>query len=196
MCLNTRGNQKQWPTLRSSIQHRHTAGADIWATSHADCWGGVESQEERGCHLGAPPPSKKEGGRKKLKRILSTIQFPSQALSYGATQSCLLGGGRGGTAEGGVLWAGEEKKKASRPVVSPPLLLKGQHRFSQWQHWWVVVVQGMSEHQLHVCSLLGDTQVTLADPWLKTLVKESPPPRASSPLLTDKAWAINLLSGK
>lgn len=62
--------------------------------------------------------------------------------------------------------------------------------------WWVVVVQGMSEHQLHVCSLLGDTQVTLADPWLKTLVKESPPPQASSPLLTDKAWAINLLSGK
>lgn len=52
---------------------------------------------------------------------------------------------------------------------------------------------GMSEHQLHVCSLLGDTQVTLGDLLLKTVVKTLPPPSAPSLLPIDYPGAINPL---
>lgn len=54
----------------------------------------------------------------------------------------------------------------------------------------------MSEHQLHVCSLLGDTRLTPGEPKLKGLQKKSPPPVGPFPMPIDYPWAINPLSTK
>lgn len=55
---------------------------------------------------------------------------------------------------------------------------------------------GLSQHQLHICSLVADTRMTLADPRMKTLIKNLSPPVAYSLLPTDCTWAINPLSTK
>lgn len=51
----------------------------------------------------------------------------------------------------------------------------------------------MSEHQLHVCSLLGDIRLTPGEPTLKGLQKKSPPPVGPFPMPIDYPWAINPL---
>lgn len=55
---------------------------------------------------------------------------------------------------------------------------------------------GLSQHQLHICSLVADTRMTLADLRMKTLIKNLSPPVAYSLLPTDCTWAINPLSTK
>lgn len=44
---------------------------------------------------------------------------------------------------------------------------------------------GLSQHQLHICSLVADTRMTPADPRVKTLIKNLSPPVAYSSLPTD-----------
>lgn len=55
---------------------------------------------------------------------------------------------------------------------------------------------GLSQHQLHICSLVADTRMTPADLRMKTLIKNLSPPAAYSSLPTDCTWAINPLSTK
>lgn len=55
---------------------------------------------------------------------------------------------------------------------------------------------GPSQHQLHICSLVADTGLTLTDPWMETLIKTLSPPAAYSLLPTECTWAINPLSTK
>lgn len=54
----------------------------------------------------------------------------------------------------------------------------------------------MSEHQLHVCSLLGDTRLTPGEPMLKRPQKKSPPTVGPFPVPIDYPQATSPLSSK
>lgn len=78
----------------------------------------------------------------------------------------------------------------------PPLPLDNAHLNEKKLRVLPEGTPGLSQHQLHICSLVADTRMTPADPRMKTLIKNLSPPIAYSMLPTDCTWAINPLSTK
>ena len=102
--FNIRANQKQWPTLPRDTEPYGRGGR----MGHQPRWGSVESQEER-----VPPQSHKRG-RKKLKRILSAIQFPSWPF-HTAPLNLVHWGEKEGNGWGREGWV--ERKQAKQPLL-------------------------------------------------------------------------------
>lgn len=90
----------------------------------------------------------------------------------------------------------DERREWTGGILLPPPSFHNAHLNEKKLRVLPEGTPGLSQHQLHICSLVADTRMTPADPRMKTLIKNLSPPIAYSLLPTDCTWAINPLSTK